>query len=80
MKKAEVQMIEKKKNNKNQMYTFFVMLMFAVIICSNFFRMHFSQDTYCINDNKNTYGKQEESGGERAGPFTDRNLVSLGSV
>lgn len=49
MKKAEVQMIEKKKNNKNQMYTFFVMLMFAVIICSNFFRMHFSQDTYCIN-------------------------------
>ena len=42
-------MIEKKKNNKNQMYTFFVMLMFAVIICSNFFRMHFSQDTYCIN-------------------------------
>lgn len=49
MKKAEVQMIEKKKNNKNQMYTFFAMLMFAVIICSNFFRMHFSQDTYCIN-------------------------------
>lgn len=49
MKKAEVQMIEKKKNNKNQMYTFFVMLMFAVIISSNFFRMHFSQDTYCIN-------------------------------
>ena len=49
MKKAEVQMIEKKKNNKNQMYIFFVMLMFAVIICSNFFRMHFSQDTYCIN-------------------------------
>lgn len=49
MKKAEVQMIEKKKNNKNQMYTFFIMLMFAVIICSNFFRMHFSQDTYCIN-------------------------------
>ncbi|MFZ2677655.1 MAG: hypothetical protein WAX56_04450 [Gemmiger qucibialis] len=30
------------------------------------------KDTYCINDNKNTYGKQEESGGEQAGPFTDR--------
>jgi hypothetical protein len=38
------------------------------------------EDTYCINDNKNTYGKQEGSGGEQAGPFTDRNLVSLGSV
>ncbi|HRM11194.1 MAG TPA: hypothetical protein PLE84_09620 [Gemmiger qucibialis] len=23
------------------------------------------KDTYCINDNKNTYGKQEESGGEQ---------------
>ena len=32
------------------------------------------------DDNKNTYGKQEGSGGEQAGPFTDRNLVSLGSV
>lgn len=42
--------------------------------------IQFMKDTYCINDNKNTYGKQEESGGERAGPFTDRNLVSLGSV
>ena len=30
------------------------------------------KDTYCINDNKNTYGKQEGSGGEQAGPFTDR--------
>jgi hypothetical protein len=38
------------------------------------------KDTNCINDNKNTYGKQEGSGGEQAGPFTDRNLVSLGSV
>jgi hypothetical protein len=38
------------------------------------------KDTYCINDNKNTYDKQEESGGKRAEPFTDRNLVSLGSV
>ena len=42
-------MIEKKKIDKNQVYTFLVMLLFAVIICSNFFRMHFSQDTYCIN-------------------------------
>ena len=32
------------------------------------------KDTYCINDNKNTYGKQEGSGGEQAGPFTDRTI------
>jgi hypothetical protein len=38
------------------------------------------KDTYCINDNKNTYSEKEGSGGEQAGPFTDRNLVSLGSV
>lgn len=24
------------------------MLLFAIIICSNFFSLHFSQDTYCI--------------------------------
>ena len=35
------------------------------------------KDTYCINDNKNTYGKQEGSGGEQAGPFTDRNLMAI---
>ncbi len=34
--------------------------------------IQFMKDTYCINDNKNTYGKQEGSGGEQAGPFTDR--------
>ena len=30
------------------------------------------KDTYCINDNKNTYSEKEGSGGEQAGPFTDR--------
>ncbi len=34
--------------------------------------IQFIKNTYCINDNKNTYGKQEGSGGEQAGPFTDR--------
>ena len=36
--------------------------------------IQFMKDTYRINDNKNTYSKQEGSGGERAGPFTDRTI------
>jgi hypothetical protein len=34
------------------------------------------KDTYCINDNKNTYSKQEGSGGEQAGPSTVRSQSS----
>lgn len=37
-----------KKENINLLYTFLIMLLFAIIICSNFFSIHFSQDTYCI--------------------------------
>jgi len=32
----------------NSLYIFLIMLLFAIIICSNFFSLHFSQDTYCI--------------------------------
>lgn len=34
------------KENKNSLYIFLAMLVFTVIICSNFIHMHFSQDTY----------------------------------
>lgn len=37
-----------KKENINSLYIFLIMLLFAIIICSNFFSLHFSQDTYCI--------------------------------
>ena len=31
--------------NKTNIYIFLAMLIFTIIICSNFFNMHFSQDT-----------------------------------
>lgn len=34
--------------NKTNIYIFLAMLIFTIIICSNFFNMHFSQDTYAV--------------------------------
>lgn len=36
------------KENKVNIYIFLAMLIFTIIICSNFFNMHFSQDTYSL--------------------------------
>ena len=32
----------------NNLYIFGAMLIFTIIICSNFFKVHFAQDTYCV--------------------------------
>ena len=51
--KRDNMLIEKKKSfkeiikgNKSNIYIFLAMLIFTIIICSNFIHMHFSQDTY----------------------------------
>ncbi len=34
--------------NKNNIYVFIVMFLFSIIICTNFLKIHFAQDTYCL--------------------------------
>ena len=38
----------KEDRAKNNLYIFGAMLIFTIIICSNFFKVHFAQDTYCV--------------------------------
>lgn len=38
----------KEDRTKNNLYIFGAMLIFTIIICSNFFKVHFAQDTYCV--------------------------------
>lgn len=38
----------KENKIKNNIYIFGAMLIFTIIICSNFFKVHFAQDTYCV--------------------------------
>lgn len=44
----EKETIMKRNCNKKNFYIFGAMLMFTIIICSNFFKVHFAQDTYWV--------------------------------
>ena len=39
---------ERIKRNKKNIYIALGMLIFTLIICSNFLKVHFAQDTYCV--------------------------------
>ena len=45
MKDKYKKIIEK---NKKDMYVFIGMLIFSIILCTNFLKIHFAQDTYCL--------------------------------
>lgn len=36
------------EKNKKDIYVFIGMLIFSIIICTNFIKIHFAQDTYCL--------------------------------
>lgn len=36
------------EKNKKDMYVFIGMLLFSIILCTNFLKIHFAQDTYCL--------------------------------
>lgn len=48
LEKYEKDLICKIRKNKINIYIFGTMLIFTSIICSNLFKMHFSQDTYSV--------------------------------